>query len=479
LSQPPSSSRPARYAVVGGGISGLTAAYRLSQLRPTATVEVFEGSARLGGVLHTNRAEDLLIERGADSFFNKLPWAADLCDELGLAEELIPTNKGERRAFVLRAGKLVPVPEGFVVIRANAVGPILKTPLLSWRGKLRLLGERWVPRAQDIDTADYDESVASFATRRLGRETFERLVQPLLAGIYTADPAKLSLAATMPEVIEDERKYGSLHQASLAAPAGPDAQASGARYARFVTLRRGLQQLVDKLSSQLAPDSLHLQTPIRGLHRDDDGSWLLIGSDGKQYGPFAGIIIGLPAPRAAELVAESHPELEGLLQKIPYASSAVVSLAFSRDQITQGVAGFGFVVPTVENRKIVAASFSSQKFPGRAPVDQHLIRVFLGGAKQPEVLLLPDDQLCELARTEISAILNIQGEPSQVDLVRWQEKMPQYHLGHPQLVAAIENLVEKLPALELAGNAYHGVGIPQCVHSGNLAAQRLVATSPR
>ena len=464
-------SSPPRFAVIGGGISGLTAAYRLSKLQPASTVEVFESSDRLGGVLHTHCSGEVLIERGADSFFNKLPWATQLCEELGLADELIPTREGERRALVLRSGMLHPVPEGFVVIRPQRIGPIWKTSLLSWPGKLRLLCERWIPRRQNLQEPDYDESVASFAIRRLGRETFEQLVQPLLAGIYTADPYKLSLAATLPEVIEEERKYGSLRRASLAKGDDPDAQASGARYARFVTLRGGMKVLVDKIASQL--DSIHLGAPIGSLQRDDQGNWWVAGRDGLQQGPFQGIVVALPAPRAAELVAAADPQLEQLLQKIPYASSAVVSLVFRRDQINQEVSGFGFVVPAVEQRKIVAASFSSQKFPGRAPDDQLLVRVFLGGALQPELMDLPDDALSELAHAEIAELLQVEGAPLEVDLVRWQEKMPQYHVGHVQLVAKIERQVENLLGLELAGNAYHGVGIPQCVQSGELAARRL------
>ena len=462
-----------RFAIVGGGISGLTAAYRLMKLQPGASVELFEASPNLGGVLQTHSSGELLIEQGADSFFNKLPWASELCEELGLADELIPTNSGERRAFVVRSGKLHPVPTGFVVIRPLKIGPMLRTPLLSWSAKIRLLCERWVPPTPDIERHDFDESVASFATRRLGKETFQQLVQPLLAGIYTADPAKLSLAATMPETIQEVRQFGSLYQASLAKRKDPEALASGARYARFVTLRGGLGKLIEKLASHLSEGSIHCSTPINRLQQDSSSEWLLSTRDGTQYGPYQGVVVGLPAPRAAELLANTDSHLQQLMQRITYASSAVVSLAFSSSQLREKASGFGFVVPTVENRRIVAASFSSKKFRGRAPEDQFLVRVFLGGALQPEILQLQDDQIVELARSELSELLNIQGIPLHTDLVRWQEKMPQYHVGHVQLVAEIEQQVEKLAGLELAGNAYHGVGIPQCVDSGNKAARRM------
>jgi len=443
------------------------------QLMPGAAVEVFEAGGRWGGVLDTRFTDRLLIERGADSFFNKLPWAADLCQELGLADELIPTSEGNRSASVLCRGRLHPVPEGFVVYRPQRLGPMIRSPILSWRGKLRMLLEGWVRSPPDLHSPDYDESVGSFATRQLGAEVFQRLVQPLLAGIYTADPHKLSLAATMPEAIEALREFGSLRNAARARSSRGEAEASGPRYASFVTLRRGLAQLVEALASRLAEHAGHLNAPVRGLLRGEDGSWSVEEVDGTRHGPFQGVVLALPAPRAAELVHRLDSHLGRLLEKIPYASSAVVSLVFERGQIAEDVSGFGFVVPTVERRKILAASFSSQKFPGRAADDQLLIRVFVGGALQPELLQLSDDALCELARAELSEILKVRGQPRHVEMARWPEKMPQYHVGHVKLVADIQRQIEQLQGLEVAGNAYHGVGIPQCVHSGEGAARRL------
>jgi oxygen-dependent protoporphyrinogen oxidase len=467
LSDPSNSIAPLRLAVVGGGITGLTAAYRLSKLLPDAEIELFEGSDRLGGVLWTLRQEDLLVERGADSFLQKLPWAIDLCKELGLENQILPTNKVNRRALVVRNGQLYPVPEGFVVMRPNRLGPVLRSPLLSLRGKLRLLRERWVPAAQGLEKQNHDESVASFARRRLGQETFQQLVQPLLAGIYTADPEKLSLAATMPTVIEDERQYGSLRKAAKANRTNSEKQASGARYASFVSLQGGLQQLIETLEKQLPPEQVHLNCPIANIKQATDKRWTINFKDGKPSQTFEGVIVALPAPRAAKVVANIDNKLGELLQKIPYASSAVVSMTFSRDQITKPLDGFGIVVPTVEGMNIVAASFSSIKFPQRAPEGQILVRVFLGGALRPELVDLPDEQLQKLASTELSKLIGIQGQPTILDVVRWREKMPQYHVGHVQLVEAIESQGEQHQGLELAGNAYHGVGIPQCVRSGN------------
>jgi len=464
-----------RLAVVGGGISGLTAAYRLTQLLPRATVELYEASARLGGVLHTHNARGLLLEHGADSFLDKLPWAVGLCRELGLDGQLIPTRTGHRRAFVLHEGRLLAVPEGFVVMRPLRLLPLMRSPLLSWRGKIRVLLERWQPSPPALQQADYDESVKSFATRRLGREAFERLVQPLLAGIYTADPDRLSLAATMPEVIDDEREYGSLRLAALAKgkSAREDASGSGARYAHFVTLKDGLGGLTKALADHLPAENIHLNSPLRSLLQIEGGRWLARRVENRELGPFDGVVIATPAPRAAELLATNNAPLSKLLSQISYASSAVVSLSYHRHQISRELDGFGLVVPTVESRQIVAASFSSKKFPGRAPDDLVLIRVFLGGALQPELLDLDDLQLTELAHRELSQLLQIAGSPADNHLQRWIEKMPQYDVGHVQLVDAIDAEVTSQPGLELAGNAYHGVGIPQCIRSGNESAQRL------
>ncbi len=464
-----------RLAVVGGGITGLTAAYRLHQLLPAARIELFEASDRLGGVLSTHRSGDTLLELGADSFIDKLPMAVELCQEVGLGDQLIPTNEAQRRALVLHDGKLHPVPQGFVQMRPEQYGPMLRTELLSWRGKSRLLAERWIPSPIEIANVDYDESVASFATRRLGREVFQRLVQPLVAGIYTADPYQLSVAATMSSALKAEKKHGSLRGAVLArgGTANENSSSRGARYASFVTLRGGLSELVDALAKRLALASLHLNHSLSGLAQAADHRWSITHSSAKNPEVFDGVVVALPAPRAANLLATTDTELSYSLSRISYASSAVVGLLYRRDQIKDPLNGFGVVVPTIENRRIVAASFSSVKFPGRAPDEQVLIRVFLGGALQPELLERTDGELVDLAHAELRVILGIEDKPLRADLVRWNEKMPQYHVGHLQLVERIERQIDKLPGLELAGNAYHGVGIPQCVASGDKAARRL------
>jgi oxygen-dependent protoporphyrinogen oxidase len=457
-----------RFAVIGGGISGLTAAYRLRQLQPGAHVDLFEDSDRLGGVLSTHRNGDLLIERGADSFITKQPWALELCQELGIADELIPTNTENRRALVLKAGELHPVPEGFVLIRPQIESSIKQSELLTAEGKQRIVAEREVPLPANINDANFDDNLASFATIRLGKEAFERLVEPLVAGIFTADANKLSVAATMPEAVDVLRKHGTLWHREPTQEV-----ASGARYGSFVTPRGGVGRLVEALADQLPNESIHLNQPIKSVKRNEDGLCNLNSVDGTTFGPFAGIVVALPTQQAACLLTSVDSELAALLGQIEYASSTVATFAFQKEQIGRPLDGFGFVVPRIENRDIVAASFSTVKFPGRAPDSTVLVRVFLGGAQRPELVELPDEELVRIASDELGKILKTTGSPLHTDVTKWHEKMPQYHVGHVQLVDAIEARVSQLPGIALAGNGYRGVGIPWCVRSGNEAARKM------
>lgn len=433
-------------------------------------MEIFESADRLGGVLATHRLDGFLIERGADSFISKVPSAVELCHELELADELIPTNPENRRALILHKGQLQSVPEGFVLIRPHRVGPILRSPLLSWWGKLRLVAERWRRPPPSIGATNFDDNLAHFATARLGREAFERIVEPLVAGIYTADATKLSVAATMPDAIDALRERGTLWK--LEADLTP--ATSGARYDSFLTLRGGVGQLVDRLAACFPQKDVHLNSKVSTVSRQNQ-NWLLHESDGSTIGPFDGIVLALPAYQSATLIDKLEPELAEFLCRIEYASSAVVSLAYRQEQITRPLDGFGFVVPRIEHRNIVAASFSSVKFPGRAPEGAVLVRVFLGGALRPDLLSLNDMELLKTAQDELASIMSIEGEPLAVEVVRWDQKMPQYHVGHRQLVDMIEARLESVAGLALAGNAYRGVGIPYCINRAYEAANQIAS----
>ena len=509
-----------RIAVIGGGVSGLAAAHRIVELLPGAELTVFEASGRIGGVIDTFEQDGFLVERSADSFITKLPGALDLCRRLGLADELVPTEESRRRALVVRDGRLLPVPDGFFLMLPRKLWPMLTTRVLSLRGKLRLLAELLVPPRQILEAGVgtggspvlattgeppvatvADESVESFVCRRLGREVFERLVQPLMAGIYTADPAKLSMAATMPEFLAYERQHGSLLRATLTAGRGREsfatdelshlfeqpvakdsrpryattAAASGARYRLFVAPRQGMRGLIEALKNRLPSGSLRMNTRVSKIERLAGGEWQLTISGQPTLERYDGVIVALPAFAAADAMKEFDAALADELATVPYAGCAVVSVALRAAQVRRPIDSFGFVVPHVEGRRIIAASFSSAKFAGRAPHDGLLIRVFVGGALQPELMALPDNELTRLVVEELDGLLGIRNEPLWFDIARWPRSMPQYHVGHLARVERIEQLVECHPGLALAGNAYHGVGIPQCIRSGEAAAERMLA----
>jgi oxygen-dependent protoporphyrinogen oxidase len=498
----PGGSKPQRVAVIGGGVTGLAAAHRLLEIHPQAQVVLYEASDRLGGVLKTEQRDGYLIEHAADMFITEPPWALDLCRRVGLAEELIGTNDQYRQAFVVCRGRLEPVPEGFMLLQPSRARPVLKTPLLSWRGKLRLGMEYFVPRRRaDVapastsreetamphkersDVIDIaDESLASFARRRLGREAYERLVQPLVSGIYTADPERLSLAATLPRFLEMEQEYRSLIRAAWeqrkARPrmkaASPRKEESGIRYGIFMAPRRGMASLVDALAARLTAADVRLRTTVARIERSPDGRWHVVSGAAANPESFDALIVAALAPAAAELLSDVDRELCTELRQIEYAGSAVVCIAYPRSQIEHRLDGFGFVVPAIERRQIIAASFASVKFAGRAPADRVLFRVFVGGALQPELLRRSDDQLQRMVCEELADLLDARGKPDFVTIARWTGVMPQYHVGHLDRVARIEDRVAKLHGLQLAGNAYHGVGIPHCIHSGERAAEELL-----
>jgi protoporphyrinogen/coproporphyrinogen III oxidase len=469
-----SSGSRKRVVVVGGGITGLAAAHRLLELDAALDVVLLEASGRLGGVLETVRREGYLIERSADNFITNVPWAIDFCRRIGFDDQLVPTTSQQRQAMVVHGGRLERVPPGFMLMAPARLWPLVTTPLLSTWGKLRLLAERFIPRRGD----DADESLGSFARRRFGRETFERIIQPLVGGIYTADPEKLSLRATLPRFVEMERRWGSLIRAARHERTNGDTEGSGARYGLFVAPREGMTSLVQAVATRLPEQSVRLNTPVEKVSRTPDGGWTLqLAGQGAGDSRLDcdGVIVAARAPQAARMLESLDPAMAADLNRIPYAGTSIVTLAYRREDIGHALDGFGFVVPAVENRRILAGSFSSVKFSGRAPADRVLVRVFIGGACQSELADLDDEQLGRLAVEELRSLLDTRGAPLFCDITRWPQSMPQYHVGHCRLVAQIEAKAAEWSTLELAGNAYHGVGIPNCIHSGQTAAERVHA----
>ena len=467
-------TRPSsRHAVViGGGLAGLAAAEAL--VAAGWRVTVVEASGRLGGVIATVQRDGWLVERSADNFLAVRPEGTALVERLGLSEQLIGVEPRVRRALILHRGRPVPVPAGFRLLAPGRLGSILTTPLLSTAGRLRLAAERFVPRG----TGD-DECLESFAVRRLGREAFERLVQPLVAGIWTADPAKLSMAAACPEFLEMERRSGSLSAGERLRlrSTGATAHAAGARYGQFVTLSTGMETLPRALGRQLATSGVEFLTAsVERLERADSGWRVHRGPKGDGATPLDAdaVVVAVPAPAAAAITAGADRELAALLGGIEYAGSAVVSLGFAREDVAHPLDAAGIVVPRIEGRRILAASFSSSKFPGRAPDGHVLVRTFVGGALDPSAAALDDEPLVALVRRELADVIGVSGPPKLVQIDRWTRAMPQYHLGHVERVAAIKRRLEGIAGLAIAGAAYEGVGIPQTIASGQAAAAKLL-----
>lgn len=481
---------PRRVAVIGGGITGLAAAQRLVSSSDTTSVVLLESSRRLGGIIRTESADEFLMELGPDSFITNKPAAVQFCDEIGFSDQLIPTDSRFRRSLVLRKGKPAQVPDGFMLMAPSNPWAILTTPVLSVAGKLRLLREAFVSRSKNDD----DESLASFVRRRFGQQTLERLVQPLVGGIYTADPEKLSLKATMPRFLEMEQAYGSVIRGTLAqqkqtrsrvATPGIEADTSsgsGARYGLFATAAGGLSDLVAAAERTLRESGrveIKLGEEVTGVERMQcSGSRWGVQVRDQPRTVFDDVIVTLPTHAAARVLKTGiAPELHASLMGIEYASSAIVVSGHQLSDFDHPMDAFGLVVPSIEQRKILAVSFSSRKFQNRAPAGHILLRTFVGGAMQPHLLANDDDTIARFVNEELRSIFGMKFEPMFNEVIRYNNAMPQYHVGHLDRIARIAALAQETPGLHLAGNAYTGVGIPDSIGSGWAAADSCLANS--
>jgi oxygen-dependent protoporphyrinogen oxidase len=359
------------------------------------------------------------------------------------------------------------VPEGFQLLAPSRIWPFITSDIFSLSGKARMAADLFLPRKRTNGVAD--ESLASFVRRRLGREALERMAQPMVGGIYTADPETLSLRATLPRFLNMEKDHRSLILAMLR-KARAQSGTSGARYGLFLSFDRGMEVLVQALKQKISGCKVKLNTRVVAIERER--GWKLKTDKGDVIEADA-ICLAVPAYIAAQLLSVVNPSLSAQLNQIKYASTATINLAYPRDAIQHPLDGFGFVVPFVEKRSLIACSFSSVKFPGRAPDDHVLLRAFAGGALQPEVFALEESEIAKRVESDLRELLGITGEPLFTEVSKWQNSMPQYEVGHLDRIAAIENTVRELPGLTLAGNAYRGAGIPDCIRSGETAAEYL------
>lgn len=468
-----------RIVVVGGGIAGLAAAYRLHEKhqgeRLPYSVLLLEASPRPGGVIGTTYRDDFILEAGPDTLFTDKPWAVNLITRLGLGDRLIGTSGLHRRTFVALGRALHPLPEGFALLAPTRLLPFAQSGLLTWPGKARMALDLILPRG---GRPGADESLASFVRRRLGTEALSRLAQPMIGGIYSADPEQLSLQATFPQLLQMEVEHRSLilglrRRQANAAATGRTRADSGPRYSLFATLDTGLQTLVDTLVKRLPSDAVRLNCPVSGIGREAT-CWTIRLQDGTSL-QADGLVLAVPAFQAAALIRDLDGDVAGELGAIPYASSVTINLAYRRDTIPHQLDGFGFVVPACEGRTIIACSFSSVKFEGRAPSGHALLRAFAGGALQPEPFDWDDERLLAAVRRDLNELLGIESAPLWHQLIRHSRSMPQYHVGHLARLERLERSLGRWPTLKLAGNAYRGVGIPDSIRTGEAAADALLA----
>ena len=458
--------------IVGGGIAGLAAAYQAALLAreqgwPPNRIVLFEAAPRLGGKITTERLDGFVIEGGPDTFLATKPWAVELCRELGLAERLHGTNPHQRATYVLHRGRLEPLPDGLTMMIPTRFGPLLRTRLLTWSQKARMGLDFVLPPRRDAG----DESLGAFVSRRLGRAAYERLIEPLMSGIYAGDGDRLSVLATFPYLRDLERQHGGLIRGALAMRRQMGRRAPGSRSA-FLTPTTGLAEIVEALEDFLRREGVQIQVGVPVL-RVQTGSQGYVLPTPKGEVPAQRVVLATPAYVTADLVADLAPDLAAPLREIPYATTATVSLAYRAEDLPRPLDGYGYVIPRREGRAALACTWTSTKFPHRAPEGYALLRVFIGRAGQEADLPWDGDGLVALARDEVRQTLGITAEPLIARVFIWPKALPQYNLGHLERLARIEKALARFPGLALAGSAYRGVGIPDCIRSGREAVKRL------
>ena len=460
-----------RIAIIGGGISGLSAAFALEEKRRAgAEIEyvLYESAARLGGVMVTDRVEGCLVEAGPDSFITEKPWAADLCRKIGLGDQLIGSNDSERKTYILTNGKLVVMPDGLMFMVPTKILPTVFSPLFSLRTKMRMAAEWFHPPHK----ASADETVAEMVERHYGPEMVDRLADPLLSGVYGGEASQLSVRAVLPRFAEMEAKHGSLGRAMLAAHKKMAGSARRPAPPLFTSLKEGMQQMVGALVSQLDANALRTSSPVQSVIPQDSG-WTV--SAGYQSDHFDALIIATPAQAASALLQLADETLSGELGEIRYSSSVTVTLGYDETVRRSLPPGFGFLVPRSEGRRMLAATFVHNKFPHRAPENRAIVRCFLGGSRDEEILEHSENQILQIVRSELQQIIGLAADPLFTRLYKWKAAMAQYSVGHLERLQRIEALRQRILGLALAGNGFSGIGVPDCVRSGTEAANTVLA----
>jgi oxygen-dependent protoporphyrinogen oxidase len=464
-----------RIAVIGGGIAGLSAAWELEKARKGgAALEyvLFEASSTLGGSLRSEKVEDCVFEAGPDSFLTEKPAAAELCRELGLGDQLIPSGDQQRKTYILRRNRLVALPDGLMFMVPTKLIPTALSPLFSLQTKIRMGLELMHPP----HPSEQDESVAELVERHFGSELVDRLADPLLSGIYGGDCSKLSAESVLPMMVKMEREYGSLTLGMLAAHAKMKKAMQGKKKSEprplFTTLRGGMQLMATAIEAALVPASIRCSTAVLSLKQSLRG-WLVETVSGDEN--FDAVILASQCWAAGKMLRGTNENLAANLEAIPYASSITVNLLYEAKEYGKVPSGFGFLIPASEKRQMMACTFVQQKFPGRIPEGKVLLRCFLGTSRNESLRNCSDLELEFIVRDELEAILGLRATPMAARVYRWNKAMAQYTVGHKARIAAIRKEVEQMPGLELAGNGYDGIGVPDCIRTGRAAARAVMA----
>ena len=463
-----------KIAVIGGGISGLAAAYSLEEMAQrkgkSISITLFEKNNRIGGNILTERVGDFLIEGGPDCFLSENPWAIQLCERLGMGESLLRTNDEYRKTYILLNGHLHELPEGVILMIPTEIFPLLKSNLISLSGKIRMGMELFIPKKE----SSADESLSQFVRRRLGQEALDKIVAPLVAGVHAEDPDTMSVKSRFPRFVQMEEEYGSLIKGMIAKRremrrAG--SKGNKPKYTMFMTLKDGLSEMPATIVQNLKMTKILTNREVAGVDKRDIFKISLKNGEVLDADT---VVFATPSYETASLLTGINDSISALLNKIPYASTATVSLAFKKESISNPMNGFGFLVPRVENRRIMGASWVSRKFSYRTPDDSILIRCFIGGSRNEELVFLDDKDMLKMIREELRDVMGISAEPILTRIYRWEKAMPQYIIGHDERVSRIEQSISKYPDMFVTGSAYRGGGISECIKNAQLTAESVL-----
>ncbi len=464
-----------KIAIIGGGITGLAAAYELTlrarQAKTPIDIELFEQAPELGGKIITKKDEPYLVEGGPDCFIVEKPWALQLIKELGLENQLLNTSSGTSGTFVFDNNALHRLPDGVMMMVPTKMIPFLTSKLISWPGKIRMGCDLFIPKRKEGG----DETLASFVKRRLGQEALDKMAEPLIGGIHAGNPENMSLLSTFPRFLEMEQDGGSLivgmlkRQKKMAEMMKKRPPASGPKKTFFISLNEGLGYLVDELAKVIGNEKIHCNRKISQLNPTPDGHWT-IEEENREPTTADALIVTTETYAAAGMLENELPRLADLLNETPYVSSATVSMAFPRLAIPHALDAYGFIVPKIANRRIMAVTWTSIKWAHRAPQEMVLLRAFVGGSQRPELASCGDQETITMVREELSSIMGITSPPEKSWIYRWPQGMPQYIIGHLERLDAIDAITSQQKGLYLAGAGYRGIGIPDCINQGRQAA---------